>query len=73
MCSSDLLGVVGEVKGEEKLPKEAEELIHRREGARRAKDWKTADQIRQQLAVMGIIIEDTPQGLKWRIEKGQNV
>lgn len=68
-----VLGVVGEVKGEEKLPKEAEELIHRREEARRAKDWKTADQIRQQLAVMGIIIEDTPQGLKWRIEKGQNV
>jgi cysteinyl-tRNA synthetase len=68
-----VLGVVGEVKGEEKLPKEAEELIHRREEARRAKDWKTADQIRQQLAVMGIIIEDTPQGLKCRIEKGQNV
>ncbi|MFZ1038615.1 MAG: DALR domain-containing protein, partial [Candidatus Bathyarchaeia archaeon] len=68
-----VLGVVGEVKREEKLPKEAEELIHRREEARRAKDWKTADQIRQQLAVMGIIIEDTPQGLKWRIEKGQNV
>ena len=68
-----VLGVVGEVQGEEKLPKEVEELIHRREEARRAKDWKTADQIRQQLAVMGIIIEDTPQGLKWRIEKGQNV
>jgi cysteinyl-tRNA synthetase len=68
-----VLGVVGEVQGEEKLPKEAEGLIHRREEARRAKDWKTADQIRQQLAVMGIIIEDTPQGLKWRIEKRQNV
>ena len=68
-----VLGVVGEVKKEEKLSKEAEELIHKREEARKAKDWKTADQIRQQLAAMGIIIEDTPQGLKWRIEKGQNV
>jgi cysteinyl-tRNA synthetase len=64
-----VLGVVGEVKKEEKLPKEAEELIHKREEARKAKDWKTADQIRQQLVAMGITIEDTPQGLKWRIEK----
>jgi len=67
-----VLGVVGEVKKEGKLPKEAEELIRKREEARKAKDWKTADQIRQQLAAMGIIIEDTPQGLRWRTEKGQN-
>jgi cysteinyl-tRNA synthetase len=68
-----VLGIVGEVKKEEKLSKEAEELIYKREEARKTKDWKTADQIRQQLAAMGIIIEDTPQGLKWRTEKGQSV
>jgi cysteinyl-tRNA synthetase len=64
-----VLGVIGEVKKEEKLPKEAEELIHKREEARKAKDWKKADQIRVQLKAMGIIIEDTPQGVKWRVEK----
>jgi cysteinyl-tRNA synthetase len=64
-----VLGVIGEVKKEEKLPKEAEELIRRRAEARKAKDWATADKIRKQLKVMGIIIEDTPQGIKWRIEK----
>jgi cysteinyl-tRNA synthetase len=64
-----VLGVIGEVKREEKLPKEAEELIHKREEARKAKDWKKADQIRVQLKAMGIIIEDTPQGVKWRVEK----
>ncbi|MEM2319587.1 MAG: cysteine--tRNA ligase [Candidatus Bathyarchaeia archaeon] len=64
-----VLGVIGEVKAEEKLPKEAEELIRRREEARKAKDWETADKIRAQLRAMGIIIEDTPQGVKWRIEK----
>lgn len=53
----------------EELPKEAEELIHRREEARRAKDWKTADSIRAQLRAMGIIIEDTATGVKWRIER----
>ncbi len=64
-----VLGVIGEVKKEEKLPKEAEELIRKREEARKAKDWKKADQIRAQLKAMGIIIEDTPQGVKWRVEK----
>ncbi len=64
-----VLGVIGEVKKEEKLPKEAEELIKKREEARKAKDWKTADEIRQQLKNMGVVIEDTPQGVKWRLER----
>jgi cysteinyl-tRNA synthetase len=64
-----VLGVTGEIKKEEKLSKEAEELIRRREEARKSKDWKTADDIRQQLKAMGILIEDTSQGVKWRIEK----
>jgi len=64
-----VLCVTGEVRKEEKLPKEAEELVRKREEARKAKDWKTADKIRTQLRAMGIIIEDTPQGVKWRIEK----
>jgi cysteinyl-tRNA synthetase len=64
-----VLGVIGEIKKEEKLPKEAEELILKREEARRAKDWKTADEIRQRLKEMGILIEDTSQGVKWRIGK----
>jgi cysteinyl-tRNA synthetase len=64
-----VLGVIGEVKKEEKLPKEAEEMVLERERARKAKDWKTADEIRQRLRAMGILIEDTPQGVKWRIEK----
>jgi cysteinyl-tRNA synthetase len=64
-----VLGVIGEIKLEEKLPREAEELIRKREEARKAKDWKAADQIREQLKAMGIVIEDTAQGLKWRFEK----
>jgi cysteinyl-tRNA synthetase len=64
-----VLGVIGEVKEKEALPKEAEELVRKREEARKAKDWKTADKIREQLRTMGIIIEDTHNGVKWRIEK----
>jgi cysteinyl-tRNA synthetase len=67
-----VLGVIGEIKKEEKLSKEVEELVHRREEARKAKDWKTADDIRQQLKAMGILIEDTSQGVKWRVSKPSN-
>jgi len=64
-----VLGVIGEVMKEEKLPREAEELIRRREEARKAENWKTADKIREQLKAMGVILEDTPQGVKWKIER----
>ncbi|HYB68742.1 MAG TPA: cysteine--tRNA ligase [Candidatus Acidoferrales bacterium] len=64
-----VLGVIGEVKNESNLSKEAEELIQKREQARKTKDWKTADQIRIQLKSMGVIIEDTAQGVRWRLEK----
>ncbi|MBS7633186.1 cysteine--tRNA ligase [Candidatus Bathyarchaeota archaeon] len=64
-----VLGVIGDVGRKEQLPKEAEELIRKREEARKAKDWKTADQIREQLKLMGIVVEDTPEGVRWRVSK----
>lgn len=63
-----VLGVIPKAK-EETLSKEAEELIKKREEARKNKDWKTADQIRQQLKAMGITVEDTAQGMRWKKEK----
>jgi cysteinyl-tRNA synthetase len=64
-----VLGVIGDVKKEKKQPKEAKELIQKREEARKIKDWATADKIRVQLREMGIIIEDTSEGLRWRFAK----
>jgi cysteinyl-tRNA synthetase len=64
-----VLGVIGEVEREEALPKGAEEMIQRREKARKAKNWATADEIRVQLRNIGVVVEDTPQGVKWRLEK----
>ena len=64
----DVLGVIGKI-GEENLPEGISELIQKREIARKSKDWKTADEIRQQLKSMGIVIEDTGQGIRWRKEK----
>ena len=64
-----VLGVIGDVKQEEALPKEAEDLIRKREEARIAKDWAAADAIRTKLREIGVIVEDTPQGVRWRLVK----
>ena len=64
-----VLGVASEIKKEEALPKEAQGLIAKREEARKSKDWKTADLLRHQLKTMGVVIEDTAQGVRWRKEK----
>ncbi len=45
-----------------------EQLIADRTAARKAKDWATADKIRDQLKEMHIVLEDTPQGVKWHAE-----
>ena len=64
-----VLGVVGDVEREEALSKEEEELIEKREEARKAKDWATADALRVRLREMGVVVEDTTQGVKWRLVK----
>jgi cysteinyl-tRNA synthetase len=64
-----VLGVVGQVEEKEKLSERAEELIRKREAERKAGHWKEADKIREELKAMGVIIEDTAQGVKWRTEK----
>ncbi len=63
-----VLGVIPK-PAEETLPPEAAELIRKREEARKAKDWKSADALRQQLKAMGITIEDTAQGVRWKRDK----
>jgi cysteinyl-tRNA synthetase len=64
-----VLGVIGEAEVEEALPKEAEELIKKREEARKARDWPRADALRRKLREMGVVVEDTAQGVRWRLEK----
>ena len=59
-----VLGLVYNRKTEA-LDSEIEALIEKRTEARKSKDFKTADAIRDQLKEMGIILEDTPQGVKW--------
>ncbi len=61
---TDVLGLVY-VEEDKSLDEEVEKLIAERTEARKNKDWATADRIRNQLKAMNIVIEDTPQGIKW--------
>ncbi len=48
------------------LEKEIEELIESRQKARKEKNWALADKIRDDLKARNIILEDTPQGVRWK-------
>ncbi len=62
-----LFNVLGlKLESEELLDEEIEELIQKRNQARKDRDFQLADAIRDQLKEMNIILEDTPQGIRWR-------
>jgi len=62
-----LFGVLGlSLKDEELLDEEIEALIEKRTQARKDRNFQLADEIRDQLKEMNIIIEDTPQGIRWK-------
>lgn len=63
----DLLGLWFCESAVEKISDtEIEKLIVERQEARARKDFKTADEIRDRLKEKGVILEDTPQGVRWR-------
>jgi len=77
MAAADILGILqskpdeflGSVAGASEIdPEEVERLIKDRADARKNKDWARADMVRKTLQEMGVVIEDTPQGTKWRRE-----
>ena len=62
---SDICGLIVE-KEEEMLDSDIEKLIEERQNARKNKDFKRADEIRDELLNKGIILEDTREGVKWK-------
>ena len=50
------------------LEEEIEALIDERQNARKSKDFALADKIRNALKARGIVLEDTPQGVRWHLE-----
>lgn len=66
----ELTGVLGLVynRKTETIDSDVEALIEARTNARKEKNWAEADRIRDQLKEMGIVLEDTAQGVKWHRE-----
>lgn len=48
------------------LESEIESLIEERQRARKEKNWALSDKIRDDLKARGIVLEDTPQGVRWK-------
>lgn len=63
----DVLGILYN-RNMDTLDEKVESLIQARDAARKTKNWAEADKIRDELKAIGIIIEDTPQGVKWHKE-----
>ena len=65
---NELCGVLGLLydRKQEMLDADIEAMIAARTEARKQKNWAESDRIRDELKGMGIVLEDTPQGVKWR-------
>jgi cysteinyl-tRNA synthetase len=48
------------------LPEGASELLAQREAARASRDWAASDRLRDELAALGVAVEDTRDGQRWR-------
>jgi cysteinyl-tRNA synthetase len=60
-----VLGII-KPQDQDDITQAIEQLIEERNEARRLKKWARADELRDELMEMGILLEDTPQGIKWR-------
>ncbi len=67
--AGQILGILKEVDSEESFEQEIKNLIKEREKTRKAKNWKKSDQIRDELRNKGVILEDTPEGVRWKKTK----
>ncbi|MBQ7594245.1 MAG: cysteine--tRNA ligase [Synergistaceae bacterium] len=67
----EILGIIGRDDAEtehDDISAEIEKLIAERNEARKAKNFARSDEIRDTLKSQGIVLEDTPQGTKWKRE-----
>ena len=62
------LGMLQKQTKKESLEDEIERLIEQRQEARKNRDFALADKIRDDLKVRGIVLIDTPQGVRWKKE-----
>ena len=61
-----ILGILKDFDQEESFEQEIKKLIEEREEARKERNWIKSDQIRDKLQEKGILLEDTPSGVRWK-------
>jgi cysteinyl-tRNA synthetase len=63
-----VLGVIDDTAPE--LPADLAALLEQRAAARTSRDWARSDSLRAELAAAGVVVEDTPDGQRWRRSAG---
>ncbi len=63
---------LGREVGDALTPQLLEVLIRVRNDARERRDWKTSDRVRDELKTLGVVLEDTTDGTKWKLERHAN-
>jgi cysteinyl-tRNA synthetase len=66
----DLDRVLGVLDLPDTLPEGAQALLDERARARGAREWARSDQLRDDLAALGVMVEDTRDGQRWRLMRG---
>jgi cysteinyl-tRNA synthetase len=61
-----VFGVLMPAGGDDRLSNEEQALFDERQEARRKREFQRADEARRRLEAMGIVLEDTPKGTRWR-------
>ena len=69
MSLRDFDRVLGVLDAADALPEGAQQLLDQRAAARDAKQWQRSDELRDELARMGVMVEDTRDGQRWRTQK----
>lgn len=64
---SGILGLMYDAQNDSLAKEQINELVNQREMARKTKDFKKADEIREELIKMGVKLQDTKNGVKWNL------
>jgi len=67
--AGEILGIFKDIGQEESFEQEIIKLIELRENARKERNWIESDRIRNKLQEKGILLEDTPSGVRWKKTK----
>jgi cysteinyl-tRNA synthetase len=75
-ASAEIIGLLGQdpeawfaIDHDTEFAAKVEALLEQRISARTNKDYARADQIRDELSAMGVVIEDGPDGTRWQINR----